>query len=78
MNGYLEDTEQIEDELSRLVLVAKDESTRKKAKLAHLFLNNTSNVNTANIRSIYYEENKLFYLLEEYLGPPIPDYTQVK
>lgn len=78
MNGYLEDTEQIEKELSRLVLAAKDESTSKKAELALRFLNNTSNVNTANIRSIYYEENKLFYLLEEYLGPPIPDYTQVK
>jgi hypothetical protein len=78
MSGYLEDSEQIEEELSRLVLAGKDESTRKKAELALRFLNNTSNVNTANIRSIYYEENRLFYLLEEYFDPNVPDWTQVK
>ena len=78
MYGYLENTERLEAELSRLVLTGKDESTRKKAKLALSFLNNSSNVNTANIRSLYFEEKKLYNLLEENLDPNIPEYTGIK
>jgi hypothetical protein len=78
MNGHLGDTNQLEAELSQLVMVCEDESTRKKAELALRFLNNMSKFNIANIRADYYDENKMFYLLEEYLNVNTPEYTQVK
>lgn len=78
MNGYLEDTKQLETELSHLVLVSKKESTRKKAELALRFLRNTSNISRINIRTVYHDENRLYPLLEEYLNSDTPEYTHVK
>ena len=78
MNGYFENTEQLEAELSHLVLEGKDESTRKKAELALRFLSATSNFNIANIRSAYYEEPRIYLLLEEYLDAHNPEYTRIK
>jgi hypothetical protein len=78
MNGYFEDTEQLETELSHLVLVGNDESTRKKAEFALRFLNSMSNLDIANIRSLYHDENRLYHLLEENLKADAPEYTQIK
>ena len=78
MHGYLEDTKQLETELSHLVIVSEDESTRKKAELALCFLNNMSNFNIVNIRAKYYDENKLYDLMEEYLSTDTPEYSRVK
>ena len=78
MYGYLEDTESLETELSQLIMVSEDESTRKKAELAYFFLNSISNFEIAKIRMKYNDEIKLFQLLEEHFTAHTPEYTQVK
>ena len=78
MNGYLEDTKRLEAELSQLILVSEDESTRKKAELALYFLTGMNTFNIAKIRTEYYDENKLFHMLEKYFDDRTPEYTQVK
>jgi hypothetical protein len=78
LNGYLGDTEELESELSQLILVSDNESTRKKAELALYFLTNIDDFEIATIRAEYYDENKLYRNLEEYFSEHTPEYTQVK
>jgi len=78
MNGYLGDTKEIERELSQLILVSENESTRKKAQLALLFLTSVEDVEIAQIRAEYYDETKLFHLVEESMSEHTPEYTQVR
>lgn len=78
MNGYLGDTKEIERELSQLILGSKNESTRKKAELALYFLTSLDDFEIAMIRSEYYDENKMFQLLEKSFNEHAPEYTQVK
>jgi hypothetical protein len=78
LNGSLGDTEELESELSQLILVSENESTRKKAELALYFLTNIDDFEIALIRSEYHDENKLYHMLEEYFSEKTPDYTQVK
>jgi len=78
MNGYLGDTKALERELSQLILVCEDESTRKKAELALNFLTSVSDIEIASIRSEYYDETKMYHMLEEYFSEHSPEYTQVK
>jgi hypothetical protein len=78
MNGYLGDTGELERELSQLVLVSEDESTRKKAQFALYFLTSIDSLDIATFRAEYYDENKMYYMLEEYINQHSPEYTQVK
>ena len=78
MNGYLGDTKEIERELSQLILVCEDETMRKKAELALYFLTSIENFEIAKIRSEYYDENKLYDLVEKYMSEHNPEYTQVR
>jgi len=78
MNGYFENTDQLEFELSQLILTSEDTSTRKKANLALRFLTDISNFNIANIRAVYHDENKLYDLLEQHSGFVVPEHTRMK
>jgi len=78
MNGYLEDTKRLEAELSQLILVSEDESTRKKAQLALYFLNSIDSIDIATLRAEYYDQNKMYQMLEEHINEHSPEYTQIK
>jgi hypothetical protein len=75
MNGFLENTEGLESELSQFILICDNEVTQKKAILALHFLTTMNNFEIAKIRAEYNNKNKLFQLLEKHISTNTSDYS---